>query len=231
MLTTRQLLRGIMRYSLLLLQSYGKKPTKCYSLLRLFLLQFSLRLRVNTKPFIFVLVAIFLLPVPSSFVCAKPQATRPVILEIKWEQIGLGGTEGEHTYCRIYSDGSIEYEDRVVKGTPPKHTISFPLIKSKLTEKRMQTIKNLITSADIKQLEAKYDPPDWGIDSAMILTLTIFNNAQAVKSTELTNFNPTHKKASAFYPPALLKIMCEVERLRGRSTFKVPQNVKPRCPR
>ncbi len=145
------------------------------------------------------------------------QESKPILLEANYSSKGMfSWRDGSHLIARVYSDGKVEYEDVEVKNG----VSSNYLRRTMLSNEELNSLSELLSSADVQGLSSKYAAFSTTIDHSEDLLLKI-TSGNKVKEIKVENFKPDLPEASTKYPKALLRVACraEVARKHAQTRF------------
>jgi hypothetical protein len=137
------------------------------------------------------------------------------LLEARYLGEGLIGIEGDHLIARIYSDGTVEYEDLKSLTTAPEYYQRT----AKLTTKELTDLSKLLDSKGLRSLSESYPSISSTIDHRENLTLRFYSGG-SIKQVKVENFKPHLVKANNAYPQKLLALACWAEFARKNARLR-----------
>ena len=150
---------------------------------------------------------------------ARPQvakSTVQVILEISDYGAGMVNYQGHKLFCRLYTDGRLEYEV-LPEFDPDAARPNFVLLKKQtwLSKDDVAKIRNLTEQPDFLQARDKYRQLHSHIDAVFVKTI-IYRNHNIEKRIQIRNYAPTDSRAASYYPVSLMKLLQRISELRPK---------------
>lgn len=156
------------------------------------------------------------------------QEQQKFLVSLFWEQVDLGGGEGQHVYIKLNQAREYEYEDRVVVGSSPPYKVEYVKKKGVISSDTYNSIQALLGSIFSISLQEEYVSSVRSIDS--FTKLDIFLNLHGdSKKTKLINFNLADSSSRQIYPKDLVKLLCAIERIRSSASYSITPSLRKDC--
>jgi hypothetical protein len=146
-----------------------------------------------------------------------------ILIQVTWQLIGLGGSEGKYIYIKIYKSGNYEFQDRIVS----RNKAEFPLIKGRLPSSEIKKLFNYLNSKEVTLFKQNYESARAIIDSFTVLEVDYLSREKK-KSVTIINYDPA-LSGKRLYPRALVSFMCRIEKLRRKAFFAINDSAKVQC--
>ncbi|MEP7076822.1 MAG: hypothetical protein ABI878_13530 [Acidobacteriota bacterium] len=174
---------------------------------------------IPVKPFIInviLLAIVFGSLVGCSFGQSAERDKEPLI-EIFTSGKGLVlQTDKPILFFRLKSDGSLEYDSRSLHKASRK--------SGHISDKDLKTLKAILETSDFETLRTFYDSIESLKDSVFVVQLAIMQKG-STKQISIKNYMPDHPNAGSYYPPVLVKLLDEIQRIRPMSSFEKKNNL------
>jgi hypothetical protein len=117
---------------------------------------------------------------------AQMPAFQNAVLEVYESGAGMAAVSGKYLFLRVSDDGSVEYEDVVVKDGQRNLVLS----EYQLSETQLREIKSFLDDSEIINEKESFEPDVPTIDHVITFEISIFRNSK-VQLLKFTNFYPT----------------------------------------
>ena len=135
------------------------------------------------------------------------------LLRVTTDSAGNVAGRGQHIYLLVHDDGEVQFVDGKMDGG---ELIYFSR-RSKISDDEISELRAFLNSSGIRDLGPKFEPLFRPLDHWIELRISI-KSGDINKEIVVINFEPEHPRASAAYPPALIDLMCQIERYRKMSS-------------
>lgn len=136
------------------------------------------------------------------------------LLRVTTVSSGNVAGRGQHTYLLVHDDGEVQFADEKMDGGK----LIYFSRRSKISDDQLSELRSFLISSDVRGLGPKFEPLYGPLDHRIEIRISI-ESGTVKKEIVAINFEPEHPRASTAYPPALIDLMCKIERYRKMSSF------------
>jgi len=139
-----------------------------------------------------------------------------VVVEVEATSAGNVADPGKRLYLRVFEDGRVEYDNRIVTTDSYSYSTDSRKVSSVEIDEFIKLTSSLVESVGSSGLKSKYRV----LDHEITLEIRVFRNNQVFRTMAVTNFNPKRKDSKTNYSVELLKFFEIAERIRTKSNIE-----------